>query len=67
VAKTRLFSRANEAKIEAISSALPGIARENPPRPAKSLKTKDREFAERVGFGPNHLLQILQLTETTLP
>ena len=51
--ETRLFQRVKEAKIEALSAALPAIAHENPLGLAKLLKTKGQELAERVGFVPD--------------
>lgn len=60
----RLFSTVLEADQSAL---LDRIARDNPLRLAKLLILKGLDLAERVGFGPDQLLWILQLTETTLP
>jgi hypothetical protein len=40
VAGTRLFSSVREAKIQLFFGVIAAIARENPLRPAKLLKTK---------------------------
>lgn len=45
--RSGLFSRVADAKIQA---KMDGVARQNPLRLAKSLKTQDRGVAERVGF-----------------
>ncbi len=50
-----------EPTIETIFTGIAAIARGNPLRPAKLLKRKDRNLAERVGFVPTILAPINDL------
>jgi hypothetical protein len=54
--KTGLISKVTGGIRRVDVTALHPVDRRNPLRPAKLLNLKDRDLAERVGFGPDHLL-----------